>query len=88
MDRAVERLLNIIFKAVDNYKENAKIDKEEHHRLARKVARECMVLLKNENNVLPLKKEGTLAVIGAFARIQDSKAEGALTLTPPKWIAP
>ena len=84
LDRAVERLLNIIFKAVDNYKENAKIDKEEHHRLARKVARECMVLLKNENNVLPLKKEGTLAVIGAFAKNPRFQGGGSSHINPTK----
>jgi len=84
LDRAVERLLNIIFKAVDNYKENAKFDKEEHHRLARKVARECMVLLKNQNNVLPLKKEGTLAVIGAFAKNPRFQGGGSSHINPTK----
>jgi beta-glucosidase len=31
---------------------------------ARKIAADCFVLLKNQNNVLPLKKTGTIAVIG------------------------
>lgn len=68
LDQAVERLLTIIFKAVDNQKANAVYNKEEHHLLARKVAGECAVLLKNDGQLLPLKKEGTLAVIGAFAK--------------------
>lgn len=40
---------------------------QEHRDIARKIASESFVLLKNENNVLPLKKEGTVAVIGPLA---------------------
>ena len=43
-------LLNIIFKAVENKRENVIYSKEKHHELARKIAGECMVLLKNEEN--------------------------------------
>jgi beta-glucosidase len=44
------------------------VDSPEHRALARQVARESMVLLKNEGNVLPLKKNlGTVAVIGPNA---------------------
>jgi|GEM_PF-6464480 len=66
LDRAVERILKIVFKAIENKKENATYDKEAHHKLAREIARECFVLLKNENNILPLKKEGKIALIGAL----------------------
>lgn len=40
---------------------------QEHRDIARKIASESFVLLKNENNVLPLKKEGIVAVIGPLA---------------------
>ena len=39
---------------------------EEHRKLSRRAAEECMVLLKN-NGILPLKKSAKLAVIGALA---------------------
>jgi beta-glucosidase len=43
-------------------------DSPEHDRLAREVARQSMVLLKNQNNTLPLKKNlNTIAVIGPTA---------------------
>lgn len=35
-----------------------------HRSEARKIASECFVLLKNEGNILPLKKEGKIALIG------------------------
>jgi beta-glucosidase len=34
---------------------------------ARKIAADCFVLLKNQNNVLPLKKSGTIALVGPLA---------------------
>jgi len=44
------------------------LDQPSHKALARRVARESMVLLKNEGNVLPLRKDlGTIAVIGPNA---------------------
>ena len=41
-----------------------------HHELAYRVARDCTVLLKNEDNILPLDRDQTpsIAVIGAFAK--------------------
>ena len=43
-----------------------------HRKDAREVARESMVLLKNRLDVLPLKKSGTIAVVGPLA---DSKRD-------------
>ncbi|KAB2331406.1 glycoside hydrolase family 3 C-terminal domain-containing protein [Bacillus mesophilum] len=84
LDRAVERFLNIIFKAVDNKKSNAVYDIEAHHRLAREVARESMVLLKNEDSILPMKKEGKIAVIGEFAKIPRYQGGGSSHIKPTK----
>lgn len=36
----------------------------EHRAIAREIATQTFVLFKNENNILPLKKEGTIAIIG------------------------
>jgi beta-glucosidase len=44
------------------------VDNDQHKRLALEAARKSIVLLKNENNTLPLKKDiGTVAVIGPNA---------------------
>lgn len=82
LDRAVERLLKIIFKAIDNKKEGATYDKIVHHQLARDVAKECIVLLKNEDNILPLKKSGTIAIIGAFAKKPRFEGGGSSHVNP------
>lgn len=69
LDMNVESLLKLIFDAADNIG-NSKdfvFDRDKHHELARQIARETFVLLKNEGNVLPLNKNDIIAVIGSYA---------------------
>lgn len=84
LDEAVERILNIIFKALENKKENVIYSKEKHHELARKIAGECMVLLKNEEKILPLKKEENIAVIGELATKVRYQGGGSSHINPTK----
>ena len=67
LNTAVERILNIVYKFVENRKEDATFDREEQHKLARKIAQETIVLLKNDA-ILPLKKEDKIAFIGEFVK--------------------
>ena len=62
-----ERILNIIYRFTENAKPDTPWDKEAQHLLAADVAAECMVLLKNEDDLLPLNKEDEIAFIGEFA---------------------
>lgn len=66
LDQAVERLLNIIFEYTD-HREEQELNLEADHELAGKIARESMVLLKNDS-VLPLKETEKVAFIGEFAK--------------------
>lgn len=76
LDRAVERILNIVFKFVDNRQEG-KFDMEEDHKLAAKIEAESMVLLKNEG-VLPLPTQGKKIVfIGKFAEAPRFQGGGS-----------
>ncbi|WJM09070.1 glycoside hydrolase family 3 C-terminal domain-containing protein [Paenibacillus sp. PK1-4R] len=84
LDRAVERLLTLIFNAVDQKQDGATYNKDEHHQLARKVAAESMVLLKNEEGILPLGREGEVALIGAFARKPRFQGGGSSHINPTK----
>ena len=67
VDQAVERILNIIFRFTENAKPDTPWDKEAQHQLAAEIAADCMVLLKNDDTILPLRKEDTVAFIGEFA---------------------
>ncbi|MFA4871161.1 MAG: beta-glucosidase BglX [Pedobacter sp.] len=55
------------FRYCNEERAKTEILKPEHLDYARKVATESFVLLKNENNTLPLKKSGTIALIGPLA---------------------
>ncbi|MCP1311867.1 beta-glucosidase family protein [Paenibacillus tyrfis] len=84
LDKAVERILRVVFQAVDRKKEHASFDAEAHHALARTVARESMVLLKNEGGILPLEKDGTIAVIGALAKHPRYQGGGSSHINPTR----
>lgn len=68
VDLAAERILNIVYKYIENRQETSVWDKEADHAFSREAAAECMVLLKNENGVLPLDKDKNVAFIGEFAK--------------------
>ncbi|MCK8521134.1 beta-glucosidase BglX [Aquimarina sp. D1M17] len=82
VDEAVKRILTIKYRLGlfdDPYKycnedrEKNEIYTKEHLEIARDVARKSIVLLKNENNILPLsKKVQKIAVIGPLADDKDS----------------
>lgn len=67
VDQAVERILTVHKRYWDNAKPDTPWDQEAQHELARQLAAECMVLLKNEGGVLPIAPQETVAVIGKFA---------------------
>lgn len=61
---------------------------EEHHSFARTVAEQSMVLLKNENKLLPLSPETTVAVIGAFAQKARYQGAGSSIINPTRLESP
>ena len=81
LDTAVERILKIVFKGAEVLCESAAYDINAHHSLARSIAGESMVLLKN-NAILPLERKGKIAVIGAFAKKPRIQGGGSSHLNP------
>ena len=67
VDLACERILRINYRYLENAKPDTPWNKDADHELAAKIAADCMVLLKNENGLLPLNKEDDVAFIGEFA---------------------
>ena len=67
LDQAVERILRIIFEYADHRKPQ-EFTMEKDHEEAQHIAEGSMVLLKNENHILPLKTSEKAAFIGGFAR--------------------
>ena len=69
VDARVDELLELVFSTDAAVQKAPKhFDEEAHHALARRTAAESVVLLKNEDAILPLKPEQTVALIGDFAQ--------------------
>lgn len=66
LDKACRRIVNLVFKWHQNRIE-CEFDREEHHKRAKETALKTMVLLKNDNNILPLDASKKIAFIGEYA---------------------
>jgi beta-glucosidase len=80
LDEAVRRVLTIVFKSAET-KKGGSFDGVGHHALARRVAGEGMVLLKN-NGILPLKAHKHIAVIGRSAKEAYYQGGGSSHINP------
>jgi beta-glucosidase len=88
LDRAVERLLEVILRAQETPKGQTILDVDAHHALARGIAADCIVLLKNENHLLPLKGDECLAVIGKAAQTPVYQGGGSSHIKPTRVDSP
>ena len=86
LDESARRILGIVFKTKETPKEG-KFDIDAHHELARKIAAEGMVLLKN-NGILPLKGQQHIAVIGRSAETAHFQGGGSSHIKPTKVAMP
>jgi len=82
LDQAIERILKIIFKAAETLSEDFAYNPLAHHELARQVAGEGAVLLKNESAILPLKENAKVALIGRFAKEPRYQGAGSSQMNP------
>ncbi len=86
LDESVRRILRIVFKAAETPK-GGEFDVDAHHELARRVAAEGMVLLKN-NGILPLQGQKRIAVIGHSAKHAHFQGGGSSHINPTKVAVP
>lgn len=79
IDESVARILRLKFQLglfehpyTPAYEDSKRILRSEYKDAAARMAQESMVLLKNENSLLPLKKGMTMAVIGPMAKDKEN----------------
>lgn len=90
VDASVERLIRFALKAEETRKKYAEVkepetfDIEGHHALAKKIAGESAVLLKNEGNLLPLDKGAKIALCGAMAETIRYQGAGSSHINPTR----
>jgi beta-glucosidase len=92
LDESVRRILRTVFKARETPKGGA-FDLDAHHALARKIAAEGMVLLKNQampqhGRLLPLTGHRQIAVIGRSAQRAHFQGGGSSHINPTRVDVP
>ncbi|MBT3425759.1 MAG: glycosyl hydrolase [Gammaproteobacteria bacterium] len=88
LDGVVARVLNLILKSKQQTPLASGFSIEAHHQLAKRVATEACVLLKNESQLLPLRVDTSVAVIGALAKTTRYQGSGSSQIVPTRLEQP
>ncbi|MGN0562994.1 MAG: beta-glucosidase [Candidatus Fimenecus sp.] len=81
LDELVDRLIDMALKG-EKVLGNYTYDAAAHHKLAREIAGQCMVLMKNDGNLLPLDKKAKITVIGEMAKKPRYQGAGSSLINP------
>jgi beta-glucosidase len=86
LDDLVREILKLVLKANDSAGKDVDQKLEEHHALAREISAETIVLLRNEDKLLPLSAAeiSSIAVIGEFAVKPRFQGNGSSEVKPPR----
>ena len=83
IDKSVKRIISL---SSIKREKGKPADSDAHHLLARKIAEEGAVLLKNDNNVLPVKEED-IVLIGNMAKDFRYQGAGSSHINPTKLVS-
>ena len=89
LDRSVRRILDLILKAQETKKEEQELPVEKHHQLAKEIAGETIVLLKNQGDLLPLTEaklddSESILVVGELAQKPRYQGIGSSQVNPTR----
>lgn len=84
LDAAAGRMIDLVRKAQARPAASGPLDVDAHHALAREAAARSIVLLKNDEALLPLAPTASLAVIGEFARTPRFQGGGSSHINPTR----
>ena len=84
VDENADRMITLIKKSQAAFKDGYTYDKQAHHKLAAKIHSQSIVLLKNEEKILPIAKDKKIAVIGEMARAPRYQGAGSSLIKPNK----
>lgn len=82
LDEALFRILKITLTLFKQRKENSTYNQKAHHKIAQSIAEQSIVLLKNEEQILPLSPSSSIAVIGEFAQKPRYQGNGSSLIDP------
>ncbi len=82
LDQAVRNILTLVDKAYAGQRDGDVFDRDADHKKSVEIARECIILLKNDDHVLPVKKSEKVALIGGFAATPRFQGGGSAHTRP------
>ena len=88
VDACCKRLLKAVFMSNENHDDNAVWDEPAHHAFVQELAGNCMILLKNREQLLPLKPNMNIAVFGEFAVEPRFQMDGSALVNPTRYEIP
>ena len=87
VDESAIRVLKMVEKGLDAVKENVQVSLQDNFEIARKIAEESAVLLKNEDNMLPILDRKNTAFIGTMAEKSRYQGAGSSHINPWKLVS-
>ena len=88
IDRSVQRVKKMVLDAQQALKNEVRCDYDAHHELARIAAEQSAVLLKNDDNILPLNEEQKIAIVGDMAKAMRYQGSGSSHINPTRLVHP
>lgn len=83
INESVDRIISLVKSKARARKNQFKYDRKEHHNLARKIAEEGAILLKNKDDILPIKNE-KISLIGELAKKVRYEGAGSSHVNPTR----
>ena len=87
LDKVVTRILKLLCKCESARRKGCPADYEAAHDLAKRVAEESIILLKNDDGLLPADEQKDLLVIGALAKHSRYQGSGSSKINPYKLVS-
>lgn len=84
LNERVDTVVDLILKSKPALEKKHTYDAKAHHAIAQKMAENSMVLLKNDDGILPLKKGQKVAVIGEMAASPRFQGAGSSVINPTR----
>ncbi|MBR6392833.1 MAG: glycoside hydrolase family 3 C-terminal domain-containing protein [Eubacterium sp.] len=84
LNERVDTVVDLIVKSKPALEGTYEFDAEAHHEIAARIAEGSMQLLKNDDNILPLKEGAKVAVIGELAQAPRFQGAGSSVINPTK----
>lgn len=84
LDKCVDRIIELVEKSKPVLKKSYTYIIDEHHKIAKEIAEGACILLKNNNNLLPINKNKKIALIGEMAKSPRFQGAGTSVINPTK----